>query len=234
MLNYVLGAEWKYDWRFQMEAVAGKERRSQTRAVAAYIIYPRQGKSRLKYPVTIVDTPGFGDAKGLDEVTISELGAFFKHKDGIDCLHSIALVVPASTSKLNASYIHVYRQLENIFGKEVIQNIHLLLTSADGSSTPPALEVVKRVGLPYNGVYAVNNCCLYESSRETEVIWNRMMISLGEYFGMLENAKPVSDTMTKEVLMEREAIEMVVPELHKQIRKGNVFRNLFCILLSRY
>ncbi|CAG0888350.1 unnamed protein product [Darwinula stevensoni] len=219
MLNYVFGVDWTDSRRFQMVTTEEKEFKSQTREVSAYVIYPRK-KSRFKYPLTIVDMPGFGDTERLDDVTFSMLQAFLKNKEGIDRLHSVGLVIPATTSRLTPGYAHVFQQFQKIFGKDVICNIHLLITFAVSSQTIPALEVVKEAGIPYYGTYTVNNNCLFDKSQQSEIVWKHMMASMGDYFKMLEDAMPVSTNQIQQVLKHREAIEGKVQELQEKVQQG--------------
>ena len=87
MINYVLGVEWDDPFRFKL--VDEKVRRasqahSQTQEVTAYDIHHQNG-FRIPFSLTIVDTPGFGDTKGMErdrEITLA-VEKFFEHQNGI-------------------------------------------------------------------------------------------------------------------------------------------------------
>lgn len=65
--NYVLGVEWKDDFRFKLITDEGKQTQavSQTAWITAYTFHFMNG-SRLSYSLTVIDTPGFGDTRGID------------------------------------------------------------------------------------------------------------------------------------------------------------------------
>ena len=66
MVNYILGVDWEDDFRFKLIADEGgtSQAHSQTKTITAYTI-PHQQGSPFEHTLTIVDTPGFGDTKGL-------------------------------------------------------------------------------------------------------------------------------------------------------------------------
>ncbi|CAG0900604.1 unnamed protein product [Darwinula stevensoni] len=113
----------------------------------------------------------------------------------------------------------IFEQIQLIFGKDVKGIIDLLITFAD-ISEPPALNVVERAGIPYRGFYNVNNSCLYSRSKSVGFFWDEMMKSMGNYFGMLLVAVPVSITMTREVLQHREIIEKNIQDLQEKVFDG--------------
>jgi len=90
MVNYILGVEWNDPFRFIMiseketSSIPNSQAHSQTATVTAYEIHYEIG-FRIPYSLIIVDTPGYGDTKGIDrdrEITDS-IQQFFKDKKGI-------------------------------------------------------------------------------------------------------------------------------------------------------
>ena len=66
MVNYVLGVEWNDDFPFKMIVEDAKwQTESVTDHVTAYTIHPMEG-SRVDYTFTIINTPGFGDTRGME------------------------------------------------------------------------------------------------------------------------------------------------------------------------
>jgi len=63
MINYILGVKWEDDFRFVLidEGKQKSQAESQTSEITAYQINHMDG-FRVPYSLTIVDTPGFGDA----------------------------------------------------------------------------------------------------------------------------------------------------------------------------
>jgi predicted GTPase len=87
MINYVLGVNWEDDFRFMLikeEVRGGTQAHSQTQGVTAYDLHYQNG-FRIPFSLTIVDTPGFGDTRGIerDEEITATIKEFFEHRDGI-------------------------------------------------------------------------------------------------------------------------------------------------------
>ncbi|CAG0903360.1 unnamed protein product, partial [Darwinula stevensoni] len=216
MLNYLLGVNMEDVQRLRMVARGTEEWKSQTRDVTAYVINPRKENPRFKYPVTIVDTPGFGDTEGLDGNTFSMLKAFFDHKEGIDRLHSVGLVVPASTSRLTVGHTQVFKQIQGIFGKDVRGNIlneyWKRLQSLGGRN-------FHHLARPYGMVPHMGQLLSTEKSCSfsRQLFWEEMMMSMKKYFDILLDTEPVSTKMTYEVLQHREIIEKNIQELQEKV-----------------
>jgi GTP-binding protein EngB required for normal cell division len=83
----VLGVNWEDDFRFMLikeEVRGGTQAHSQTQGVTAYDLHYQNG-FRIPFSLTIVDTPGFGDTRGIerDEEITATIKEFFEHPNGI-------------------------------------------------------------------------------------------------------------------------------------------------------
>ena len=79
MVNYILGVEWEDNFRFKLIVEDAKwHMESVTDHITAYTIHPMEG-SRVDYTFTIIDTPGFGDTRGMerDEEITKQIKEFF-------------------------------------------------------------------------------------------------------------------------------------------------------------
>ena len=66
LVNYLYGVKWDDDFRFKLiDEPPAEKARSVTAWITAYTIYYRPGMA-VKYSLTIVDTPGFGDTSGIE------------------------------------------------------------------------------------------------------------------------------------------------------------------------
>lgn len=74
MINFILGVEWDDNFRFKIiiENSSMSQAFSQTSAVTAYEIHYTDG-FKIPYSLTIVDTPGYGDTKGLSHDQVCAL-----------------------------------------------------------------------------------------------------------------------------------------------------------------
>ena len=113
MVNYLFGVEWTDGFRFKLinesmeEAVKGKSQAvSQTEHITAYTVNQHKD-SPVPFSVTIVDTPGFGDTRGIerDQKIVSQVKKFFSAggNKGIDQLDAIGFVIQGPLARLTPS-----------------------------------------------------------------------------------------------------------------------------------
>lgn len=148
MVNYILGVQWKDDFRYKLVIEDDKvsQANSQTKDITAYTFYPMKG-SAVPYTFTIIDTPGFGDTEGLerDRQITDQIKEFFliPPPDGIDHLDGIGFVTQASLARLTPTQEYIFDSILSIFGKDVVENIFMLVTFADGQQ-PPVMDAIKK------------------------------------------------------------------------------------------
>ncbi|EFX66157.1 hypothetical protein DAPPUDRAFT_219145 [Daphnia pulex] len=239
MINYIFNVQWEDTFRFQLiqEQTAGRSQvDSQTSRITAYDIHHAEG-FRVPYSLTIVDTPGYGDTKGLDrDQEITEMvRKFFEDKDGIQELDVIGFVAQASLPRLTPTQIYIFDSVLSIFGNDVKENINFLLTFAD-SQVPPVLSAISQAGLPcpidaYTGEplnHKFNNSGFFCSSRESgntvdkfnRFFWLMGMENFQRFFSVLATMKTKSLSLTKQVLEERKLLEATVDGLQPLIKIG--------------
>ncbi|XP_045030883.1 uncharacterized protein LOC116925415 [Daphnia magna] len=243
MINYIFNVEWDDKFRFQLireQLVGSSQSQSQTSGITAYDIYHTEG-FRIPYSLTIVDTPGYGDTKGLDrDKEITEMiRKFFEDKSGIQNLDIIGFVAQASLPRLTPTQIYIFDSVLSIFGKDVEENIDFLLTFADGQN-PPILTAIAEAGLPYpkepgTGLprhHKFNNSGFFCSNRESgsdasntaekfnRFFWRMGMENFQRFFSTLAAMKTKSLSLTKQVLEERRRLEATVEGLQPLIKIG--------------
>ncbi|XP_077772721.1 uncharacterized protein LOC144324967 [Podarcis muralis] len=239
MINYILGVQWGDEFRFKLidEMTGRNQAESQTSEVMAYVVNYQEG---LKIPcsLTFVDTPGFGDTRGIeqDKKLVEKIQEFFSIPGGIDHIDCVCFVVKASTNRLTAAEKYIFDSMLSIFGKDIKENIQFLITFAD-SQTPLVLEAIKTADVPCakdgkgNPVhFKFNNSALFannvvgdgESPNFDEMFWKMGIISMKTYFDSLNKLNAKSLSLTKEVLRERKELETVVQGLLPQIKTGLV------------
>ncbi|XP_046463224.1 uncharacterized protein LOC124209324 [Daphnia pulex] len=237
MVNYVLGVEWNDDFRFKLiDEPAGKSQAySQTDLVTTYDLYEMKG-SRLNYSLTVVDTPGFGDTRGLekDKKILQQIQDYFQCRHGIQQLEAVCFVVQSSDVRLTAPLQYIFDSILSIFGQDIKDNIRLMVTFADAAS-PPVLGAVKEAGIPspmdpFTGLplhHKFNNLIFFTSNkgdRQTNE-FNRTYFDMAiegfdKFFDDLGVMEAKSLTLTREVLEERKLLEALVEglQLRTQIK----------------
>ena len=233
MVNYVFGVDWKDDFRLMLvtENTAKSQAHSQTDLITAYTIYPTHG-SQFRYALTIIDTPGFGDTRGLerDKRIIQQIKEFFSVKDGngIDHLNGIGFVAQASLARLTPIQSYVFHSILSVFGNDVANNLFIMVTFADGQA-PPIMAAITEAKIECKKHYKFNNSALFASNKENtdddeedfdRMFWKMGFISFKKFFDEFTKAQEVSLTLTKEVLEERQQLEITVQGLQQQISAG--------------
>lgn len=128
----------------------------------------------------------------------------------------------------------MFDKILSIFGKDIKENIVVLFTFADGQK-PQAVSSLQAVGvLDMDDVYFKfnNSAFFWEDSEEDEdfvhqLFWKNGMKSFEEFFTHAESKQPKSLVLTKDVLMERENLQIKVKHLQDEIkRKINIISQL--------
>ncbi|KAH1178096.1 hypothetical protein KIL84_011798 [Mauremys mutica] len=217
MINYVLGVQWKNEFRFKLihEITNRSQAQSQTSDVTAYEVNCKEG-FKVPYSLTIIDTPGFGDTRGIehDKMLTEQIRAFFSTPGAIDQLDAVCFVVQASLARLT--------------------HIQILITFADGQ-TPPVLQAINESevscakdaqGVPVH--FKFNNSALFVNNAGAgkghcnfdAMFWEMGASSMETFFKSLRSLKTKSLTLTQEVLWERKKLEVAVQGLQPQIKAG--------------
>ena len=230
MINYVLGVEYEDAFRFKLitEDDEGKQNQahSQTTWITAYTIHHQKG-FKVDYTLTIVDTPGFGDTRGVDrdnEIT-KQVHNFFTAPgiQGIDHVDVVGFVAQSSFPRLNHTQRYIFDRILSLFGKNIGENIYLMLTFADGK-VPQVMAGIQEAHLPYKEYFKFNNSVIFEEfSSEDEIsrmFWKMGMQSFKSFFNYFPMIFTKSLRETKEVIMERERIETQIEGLQCQVKLG--------------
>lgn len=230
MINYIYGVDWKDDFRLVLvsEDTSKSQAHSQTNLITAYTIYPTHG-SNLRFPLTIIDTPGFGDTRGLehDKKIIQQIQDFFSIKDGngVDHLDGIGFVAQASLARLTPTQNYVFHSILSVFGNDVANNLFVMVTFADGQD-PPVMAAITEARIDCKKYFKFNNSALFASNMGDDdenfdkMFWKMGYISFQRFFSELSVAQGVSLYLTKEVLRERRQLELTVQSLQEQITAG--------------
>ena len=236
LINFIFNVEWQDTFRFQLiQEAGGSQVDSQTSKITAYDIHHMEG-FRIPYSLTIVDTPGYGDTKGLDrDQEITEMvRKFFEDKNGIQELDVVGFVAQASLPRLTPTQVYIFDSVLSIFGRDVKENINFLLTFAD-SQIPPVLSAIEEAGLPCSADadgkplhHKFNNSGFFCSSRESgntvdkfnRFFWKMGMTNFEKFFNKLATMKTKSLSLTKQVLEERKQLEATVEGLQPLIKTG--------------
>ncbi|XP_035860744.1 uncharacterized protein LOC116037153 [Sander lucioperca] len=242
MINYIVGVEWKDNFRFKLldENQSRSQAESQTSEVTVYKINHQDG-FKINYSLTIVDTPGFGDTGDIekDEEIIEHLRNLFS-AECFSEIDAVCFVAQATLTRLTPSQKCWFDSVLSIFGKDVAENICVLVTSADGQQ-PPVLKAITASGVPCpktkDGLpvhFKFNNSALFTDNKSSaadsmsehddddggfdQMFWNMGTKGMQRFFVALNVIDTKSLTMTKDILRERKQLEKSYEDLRKQIK----------------
>lgn len=189
----------------------------------------RRDGSRLKYTLNIIDTPGFGDTRGIerDQCTIDQIRHLFSETGakGVLFLDAVCFIVKAPDARLTVSQKHVFSSILSLFGKDIESNICTLVTFADGAQ-PPVLASLKEANLPFGSIFQFNNSALFAENKNlvptslSPMFWDMGCKSFKEFFDKIDNFTKRSLTQTKDVIQEREQLKTIIAGILPQVKAG--------------
>ncbi|XP_022109329.1 stonustoxin subunit beta-like [Acanthaster planci] len=171
MINYILKVDWKDGFRFKIVDQRGEgpesQAHSQTQIISAYTVYENKHLN-VPYTLTIIDTPGFGDTRGIerDRAIVDQIRDFFSLSEAhkVDHIDAIGFVAQSSQARLTHTQRYVFDSILSVFGKDISSNILLLVTFCDGQK-PPVVDAVKEADIPCsNSMFKFNNSALFASN----------------------------------------------------------------------
>ncbi|XP_071505965.1 uncharacterized protein [Diadema antillarum] len=257
MVNYIFNVDWNDNFRFKIiaeegENKAGRKVQSQTQMITSYTINPTKW-SCFDFRLTIIDTPGFGDTRGIarDKAIVDQIREFFADSSlhHVDHINVIGFVAQASQARLTLTQKYVFDSVLALFGKDIEQNIMMLVTFADGQK-PPLMDVIKEANIPCsNNIFKFNNSALFANKTDVDqlsggkssndvvgrnvndveegnadslnnVFWKMGIQSMRRFFLALSQIEPKSLSLTQEVLKERQRLEAAIESLQPQIQIG--------------
>ncbi|XP_045890967.1 uncharacterized protein LOC123960327 [Micropterus dolomieu] len=244
LINYIVGVEWKDNFRFKLidEGQSTSQAESQTSKVSVYKINHQEG-FKTEYSLTIVDTPEFGDTKCIerDKQITEQLCNLFSAELGVSEIDALCFVAQASLARLTPTQKYVFDSVLSIFGKDVAENIRVLVTFADGQH-PPVLQAINALGVPCpktrDGLpvhFKLNHSALFGDNKPStagsmsgddedddggfdQMCWNMGTKSMKRFFVALNSIETKSLMMTKEVLRGRQQLENSVEHSLKQVK----------------
>ncbi|XP_074636911.1 uncharacterized protein LOC141895071 [Acropora palmata] len=211
----------------------GNQANSRTQFLSCYTLSHKKG-FKVPYNLTIVDTPGFGDTRGIehDKVITEQIRTFFNTKGsaGIDYVDAICFVAQAANPRLTPKQKYVFDRILAMFGKNIKKNILVLFTFSDGQK-PQALLAMLEAGILEDGnnFFKFNNSVLFaaNSGEDDEGNFDRMFWRMGiksfeKFFQGLAQMEPKSLFLTKQVLDERAQLEVRLGAFKEKIDLGEM------------
>ncbi|XP_076104255.1 fibronectin type III domain-containing protein 3B-like isoform X2 [Mytilus galloprovincialis] len=235
MINYITDVSWEDDFRFSLidmtqdeKKHSGDETVSQTDWITTYKI-PCLPCGNLDYTLNIIDTPGFGDTRGIerDKTIISQVNELlhFKNENGIQTIDGVCFVAQSNIYRLTPTQKYIFDSILSMLGKDIASNIFLLSTFADGK-TPPVLDALKKANVHLNSSFKFNNSALFEPNTEqskdklARIFWKMGEESFKRLFDHLQTVDKKSLQLSADVLRTRNVLEVTIEGLQRQVTDG--------------
>lgn len=201
---------------------------SQTEWITVYKIFPTVG-SRISFPLNIIDTPGFGDTRGIkrDYAIMDQIRNLFSASDeqSVSDIDAVCFIVKAPDARLTVVQTYIFNSIMSLFGKDIKSNICTMITFADGAD-PPVLASLKESKLPFGSIFHFNNSALFAENTDVNKnslapkFWEMGCESFQLFFEHIQNLVTQSLYLTKAVLEEREQLKTVISNILPQVTVG--------------
>lgn len=201
---------------------------SQTEWITVYKIFPTAG-SRIDYPLNIIDTPGFGDTRGIerDHAIVDQIRHLFCESDeqSVSFIDAVCFIVKAPDARLTVVQTYIFNSIMSLFGKNIESNICTMITFADGAD-PPVLASLEESKLPFGSTFNFNNSALFAENKDLKknmlapMFWEMGCKSFEVFFEHIQKLVTRSLCQTKIVLEEREQLKTVITSILPQVTAG--------------
>ncbi|XP_051536025.1 uncharacterized protein LOC127430331 [Myxocyprinus asiaticus] len=232
MVNYLKGVKFDHNiWYEITEEEARDQSESQTSEITMYEVCP---KAPLSISLTVIDTPGYGDTRGLEnDLEVAEnLSTLFQSEDGVHEIDAICFVIQASKNRFSDRQHYIISSILSLFSKDIVNNIVFLITHSDGLPPQNVLNAINKSKIPCKRdssgqpVYFLFNNREAEG-RQTETrylhaqrdAWDSSMENMKKFFESLKKQNRKSLEMTSDVLRERMQLEASISNLQMRIQE---------------
>ncbi|XP_039896939.1 uncharacterized protein LOC120739291 isoform X2 [Simochromis diagramma] len=229
LINYSMRVKWEDEVWFQIvEEKEKSQTKSQTEDVIVYEIFGFEDET-VPYSLTIIDTPGYGDTRGIehDEIVRERLLDLFRSNDGVQEVHAVGLVMKASENRLSDRLGYIFNSVTSLFGKNLEKNIVALITHSDGVTPENAFEALEDAKIKCakdknEPVYFMfNNQQKKQRTKKDkkglEMAWRVSEEGMSEFANFLVNITPQKLMTTVDVLKERERLIACIQNLQDRI-----------------
>uniref|UniRef100_A0A8C9XFG7 Uncharacterized LOC116067090 n=1 Tax=Sander lucioperca TaxID=283035 RepID=A0A8C9XFG7_SANLU len=231
LVNYAMGVEWEDDVWFQIvEDEKRSQSESQTSDVIVYQIFGFEDKT-LPYSLTIIDTPGYGDTRGIeqDAIVSQRLLDLFHSEDGVHEINAVGLVMKASENRLSDRLRYIFDSVMSLFGKDIEKNIVALITHSNGVTPENVLNALKAANIKCakdeeneTVHFLFDNCQSTQKTKKNKVAlkgaWEVTMDQIGQFTDFLTENTPKRLETTVEVLDTHTRLTACIQDLQDRIK----------------
>ncbi|TRY93543.1 hypothetical protein DNTS_022866 [Danionella cerebrum] len=231
MVNYLLGVTFDENlWYEITEEEARDQSESQTSEITMYEVFPKQGPKSL----TIIDTPGYGDTRGLEKdlEVAQNLSTLFQSNDGVREVDAVCFVTQAAKNRLSDRQHYIISSILSLFGKDIVNNIVFLITHSDGLPPKNVIGAINRARIPcrrdrsgqpvhflFNNRQAEARFTKERHIQAQKLAWDDSMENMNSFLHSLEVKNRKSLELTSNVLFERIQFEASINNLQLRVQE---------------
>ena len=203
--------------------------RSRTSFITIYNIDSINGNP----PITIIDTPGFNDTRGIDSDEKMKEMIKDLFNNWIDNVNAICFVAKSNDIRLTPTQKYIFSSIISIFGNDIAENFIPMITYADKNKPQIIDALLDKESLFRKSIYdyikdnddwyfKFNNSFILANDKdiEEEIHWDMGMASFKKFLLKLNSLKAKSLINTKEVLEIRERMEKRILALRPLLDEG--------------
>uniref|UniRef100_A0A8C2HH31 AIG1-type G domain-containing protein n=1 Tax=Cyprinus carpio TaxID=7962 RepID=A0A8C2HH31_CYPCA len=231
MVNYLLGVKFEDEiWYEITEEEARDQSESQTSEITMYEVF----HSNSPMSLTIIDTPGYGDTRGLDkDLEVAEnLATLFQSNDGVREVDAVCFVIQASKNRLSDRQHYIISSILSLFGKDIVNNIMFLITHSDGLPPKNVLGAINKAKIPCRRdksdqpvYFLFNNRQADTRHNEKRYIraqrdaWEDSVEEMKKFLQSMNETNSRSLELTSDVLIERILLEASMGNLKLRVQE---------------
>ncbi|CAJ1069922.1 uncharacterized protein LOC117808790 [Xyrichtys novacula] len=237
LVNYAMGVKWADNIWFEIVEEKKNQSRleeeenqseSQTTDVTVYEIFGFEDQT-LPYSLTIIDTPGYGDTRGIekDNIVGQKLLELFRTEGGVHKINVVGLVLKASVNRLDDRQSYTLNSVLSLFDKKMEDSVVALITHSNGRRPKNVLTALEAAKVKCakddknQPVYFLFENCQTEDREEdpdglerADELTVREMRKLTDF---LERSKPKRVQGTVDVLNERDTLKTCIKNLRERV-----------------
>ncbi|XP_015258739.1 PREDICTED: uncharacterized protein LOC107103520 [Cyprinodon variegatus] len=224
LVNYAMGVKFEDEVWFQ---IVEEEQRSQKSDVVVYQIFGFEDQT-LPFSLTIIDTPGYGDTRGIqhDDEVSQRLFSLFQPEGGVPDLHAVGLVMKATDHLVSDRLQYIFNSVVSLVGPE---NTVALITHSDGMPPREILKALEKANIECSKdeknqiiYFMFNNQQKIQRNEENEIglenAWRVSERGFGRFMTYLKDISPKYKELMNETLKERARLTACIQNLDERIR----------------
>ncbi|XP_016112931.1 uncharacterized protein [Sinocyclocheilus grahami] len=231
MVNYLLNVTFEKEiWYEITEEETRDQAESQTSEITMYEVFPVNSHMSL----TIIDTPGYGDTRGLDkDLEVAEnLATLFQSSDGVREVDAVCFMTQASKNRLSDRQHYIISSILSLFGKDIVNNIVFFITHSDGLPPKNVISAIKKARIPcrrdkngepvyflFNNRQAEERHTKERHIRAQKVAWEDSVDGMKYFLQSLNEMSRRSLELTSDVLIERIRFEASICNLQLRVQE---------------